>query len=294
MISIGILGGIASGKSTVTKYLVEHGACHLDGDKINHEVLNYPEIVQQIVARHGTEVLYEDVSKYIPPKIDRKKLANIVFNSPSELKILEDIVWPLTNAKFHESFVRYNQNHTKVLILDIPMLIETGWVTLCDKIIYIACPEELRIKRFAKRQRYSIEEATEQLRNREKRQTDLNQKRDIADYVIENNSERDLLPNQLDENLNKQLEKIGIDLGLLPSLKQIKELEKKDRERHVENMKALDTATKLIAKYEPQFRPITDRCEGIEPLMEDFKVKELDKGKFSVNPFMPEHFIQDQ
>ncbi len=50
MITLGILGGIAAGKSTITKYLVDKGACHLDGDKINHEVLNYPEIVQQVRA----------------------------------------------------------------------------------------------------------------------------------------------------------------------------------------------------------------------------------------------------
>jgi dephospho-CoA kinase len=252
MITLGILGGIASGKSTLTAYLVSKGACHLDGDKINHEVLNYPEIIQQIKSRwpdavdnvridldkllhleeHSirnklifdkivepfvyskiriydrffTKVDFTDVpllvktldmpevieqvttfwsETKINAGVNRKKLANIVFNDPNELRILEDIVWPITNAKIHESFVRYNQTHTKVLILDVPMLIETGWITLCDKTVFLTCPEETRIERFALRQGYTIEEATSQLRSRENRQIDLNQKREKADWVLD-------------------------------------------------------------------------------------------------------------
>lgn len=187
MITVGILGGVASGKSTLTQYLIFKGACHLNGDKINHEVLTYPEVVQQVKARWGSNCLKSGLNVYgvTTMVVDRKALANIVFNDPNELRILEDIVWPLANAKLHESFVRYNQEHTKVLILDIPMLVETGWISLCNKTVFISCPEHVRIERFAKRQGYSIEEAEKQLKAREARQIDLNQKRDLADIVVE-------------------------------------------------------------------------------------------------------------
>lgn len=187
MITLGILGGVASGKSTLTQYLIFKGACHLDGDKINHEILTYPEVVQQVKARWSSNCLKSGLNIYgqTAMVVDRKALASIVFNDPNELRILEDIVWPLANAKLHESFTRYNQEYTKVLIFDIPMLIETGWINLCNKTVFVSCPEHVRIERFAKRQGYTLEEGEKQLKAREARQIDLNQKREFADIVVE-------------------------------------------------------------------------------------------------------------
>lgn len=202
MISLGILGGIASGKSTVSSYLVFKGACHLDGDKVAHQVLEYPEIVQQITARWGKSVLFSYNKPLLfndQPSINRKELAKIVFNDPNELKILEDITWPLINAKLYESFSRFNQEHTKLLIIDVPLLVEIGWFNLCNKTLFIDSSLENRINRFKKRQNYeNYEEAKLELNKREQRQASLDEKKKIADFIINNDNNTASLYEQLD------------------------------------------------------------------------------------------------
>jgi len=201
MISLGILGGIASGKSTVSAYLASKGACYIDGDKIAHEVLDYPEIQQQITARWGKEMISHN-------NINRKELAKIVFNDLNELKILEDITWPLINAKLYESFSRYNQHHTKLLIIDVPLLVEIGWVNLCTHNIFVDANLEDRIYRFAKRQNYkTYEECKLELNKREARQVSLDEKKKIATFVIDNNQKLSSLYEKINtiwESLNNE------------------------------------------------------------------------------------------
>lgn len=181
MNSVGILGGIAAGKSTITQFLISKGACHLDGDKIAHQVLEYPEVQQQIVSIWGNKIVDEH------GKVIRKELAKIVFNDYTQLKILEDITWPLVNAKIYESFSRYNQWHTKILILDIPLLIETGWINLCNKIIFVDANEEDRIERFTKRMGFENKIIGKQeLQKREQRQIPLYEKRKLATWIVPN------------------------------------------------------------------------------------------------------------
>ena len=75
--------------------------------------------------------------------------------------------------------------------MDIPLLIEIGWDKKCDKLIFVDTPENIRIQRFAKRNEYSIEEAHSQLKKRESRQIPLEQKKNISDWII-NNQKDDL------------------------------------------------------------------------------------------------------
>ncbi len=199
MISLGILGGIASGKSTVTSYLAFKGACYLDGDKVVHEVLEYPEIRQQLITRWGKEILSKSFTLYDYNKVNRSALAKIVFNDFNELKILEDITWPLINAKLYESFSRFNQEYTKLLIIDVPLLVEIGWFNLCNKTIFIDSKIENRIDRFKKRQNYeTYEEAKLDLEKREKRQVSLEEKKKIADFIINNDNTTNSLHKELD------------------------------------------------------------------------------------------------
>jgi len=95
MIKVGILGGIACGKSTITEYMHQLGACVLFGDAIAHRVLEYPEIVDQMEARWLPKYPHYRPIKDITGKVVRKNVAQIAFGNPEELRFLEAITWPL-------------------------------------------------------------------------------------------------------------------------------------------------------------------------------------------------------
>jgi dephospho-CoA kinase len=184
---IGILGGIASGKSTVAAEFAKLGCEVINADKIAHELLEKEAVKRQIVAAFGPSIL--------DPKgrIDRKRLADIVFADTHKLSLLNLIVHPLVLERAERQIERYSrQNQVRAIVLDMPLLAEVDWAKRCDRLIFVRCSKKIRAER-AKKMGFD----KNQLKIRENFQISLDNKTGIADNTIENNSDFSALVRQV-------------------------------------------------------------------------------------------------
>ncbi|MHC4456553.1 MAG: dephospho-CoA kinase [Planctomycetota bacterium] len=176
---IGILGGVASGKSTVAAEFAKLGCAVIDADKIAHEMLDKKTVQDKITTLFEKNIL--DSSG----KIDRKKLADIVFTKAEKISLLNNIVHPLVLARIEQLIEQYNrQTQVKAIVLDMPLLLEVGWDKKCDKLIFVDCGQQLRVDRAKK---IGIMNENE-LKIRENFQISLDNKVGLADNTIDNNS----------------------------------------------------------------------------------------------------------
>lgn len=176
---IGLLGGVASGKSLVAKQFVDLGAGLLDGDRAGHEVLTWPDVKQAVRNRFGERVFDCD------GQIDRRKLAGVVFRPSLEgrqdLTALEQITHPKIGDLLRRQAADLVQRGTRVGVLDAPVMLKAGWDKLCGKLLFVDAPRELRYER-ARQRGWSQEEFAA----REAVQEAVDVKRDRADLVIDN------------------------------------------------------------------------------------------------------------
>ena len=188
-----ITGSIASGKSTVVNLLKERGFSVIDADLIAHEQL---EICKgEIIREFGEQILDE------AGKIDRKKLGAIVFREPKKLKNLEQILHPKIKA---EIFFKASQLESlgQVYFVDIPLFFEKKErYAEFKNVAVIYAPKELLLSRLMSRNGLNLEEA----KARVELQMDIEQKREMAKFVIDNSSDR--------ENLELELEKFLKQIG---------------------------------------------------------------------------------
>jgi dephospho-CoA kinase len=176
---IGLLGGVASGKSMVAEQLASCGAAVLNADKIAHEVLQQPNIVTAVRECWGNAVFSAD------GRIDRSRLAEIVFApSPEGAKnrtCLERLTHPEIIRIMREQLDVLAQTAVKAVVLDAPLLQEAGLDELCDKLIFVDARPEVRLQRAISRG-WRKEDFTA----REGAQESLDFKRMHADVVIDN------------------------------------------------------------------------------------------------------------
>jgi dephospho-CoA kinase len=185
---IGILGGVGSGKSTVAAEFAKLGCAVIDADKIAHELLDEHPAKKKIVASFGQAVL--DSSG----KIDRKKLADIAFTNGGKLSLLNSIVHPPVLARAEQLIEQYNQqNQVKAIVLDMPLLVEAGWAKRCDRLIFVDCKRQLRLNRAKKTGVFD----ENQLKIRENFQISLDNKANITDNTVDNNSDFSALVRQV-------------------------------------------------------------------------------------------------
>ena len=176
---IGILGGIGSGKSTVAEEFVKLGCRKIDADKIAHELLDEPVVKEQVVSSLGKAILDS------AGKIDRKKLADIAFVDGNKLSAINKIIHPYVFKRAEELIKQYSrQNQVKAIVLDMPLLVEIGWDKRCDRLIFVDCKRQLRVARAKKPGFFN----KNQHKIRENFQISLDNKHNIADNIIDNNS----------------------------------------------------------------------------------------------------------
>ena len=137
MIIIGLTGSVASGKSTVASWIAERGIPVYDADSAVHSLLEANgQAVPDIIARFGKSILADDGG------IDRKKLGNYVFAHPQDRKILESILHPMVRQR-RDQFLAYHQRSgSKIVVLDVPLLFETGGDVLCDYVVVVHAGED--------------------------------------------------------------------------------------------------------------------------------------------------------
>ena len=174
---LGLTGGIASGKSTVSAYLAQNGALIIDADLIARQVVAKKSSgLKQIVAKFGGEILTAS------GELDRKKLGKLVFSNKELLKALTDITGSLIRAEILREIEAAKKAQVKLVVLDIPLLFEAGYQTLCDKVMVVTIPSKLQLERVMKRDNLSAAEARKRIAN----QLPASKRNELADVLIDN------------------------------------------------------------------------------------------------------------
>jgi dephospho-CoA kinase len=178
---IGLLGGIASGKSFVAEQFRQLGAAALDADRVGHEVLRLPAIKEAVRHQFGREVLNST------GEVDRKALGKIVFapapDGPRQLTVLEQITHPEIRRRLNEQVEQLAAEGVTLAVLDAPVLLKAGWGDVCDALVFVDCEDAVRRTRAIERGWTPDEFAA-----REAAQESLAEKRKRADYVLENSA----------------------------------------------------------------------------------------------------------
>ena len=191
MILIGILGGVASGKSEVSRRLRSLGAAVLDADRVGHAVLREAEVRQAVQRRWGEAVL--DAAG----EIDRRKVAEIVFavapESRAELTFLEQLTHPLIGQRLQEQLAELHREGVRAAVLDAPVMLKAGWDRLCQRIVFVDAPRDVRLARARQRGWTEADFAA-----REAAQESLETKRSRADVTLDNSLTRRHLYTQVD------------------------------------------------------------------------------------------------
>lgn len=184
---IGITGGIASGKSTVSSYLRELGQIVIDADEVVHDLQKKGGALYQVlVGWLGTEILQAD------GELNRKKLAALLFGSNERLAKSADLQNPIIRKELEKRRDRALQDN-ELVFLDIPLLYEQGYEDWCNQVWLIYVDRETQIQRLMARNQLTKEEA--QLRI--SRQMPLEEKRALADLVLENTGDLETLKSQI-------------------------------------------------------------------------------------------------
>jgi len=175
--TIGLTGGIASGKSCVARVLIREGVGVVDADAIAREVVaKNSDGLREVVAAFGAELLAADAS------LDRAKLAALVFGDPAARKRLESITHPRIGKLSAQRMAELQAGAAPYVVYEAPLLVEVGAHKGLDALIVVAATEQAQVTRTLQRDGGSEEEA----RRRIAAQLPLASKVEVADYVIEN------------------------------------------------------------------------------------------------------------
>lgn len=180
VIIAGLTGGIASGKSTVSRFLADAGAQVIDADIIAREVVKPgTRGFHAIIASFGRAILLPDGN------IDRKRLGEIIFNDTDKKARLDAIVHPLVFERSAEMIAQIApQTPDAVVIMDIPLLLEAGMGSDLDEVIVVYVPEAIQLKRLMNRDGIDKQAAMARIRS----QMPIEEKRRRATVVIDNSS----------------------------------------------------------------------------------------------------------
>ncbi len=191
MFVVGLTGGIASGKSTVSLLLEEKGAVIIDADKIARQIMEPGKPAWKKVVNHfGNEILNENND------IDRKKLADIVFSDKEQLKQLNNFTHPEIIKEIKAQLEYYKRQQRKVIVIDAALLIEVGLHKIVDEVWVVAASEKIQLERLLIRDKnLSVKQAMDRIKS----QMPQNEKLKYAHRVIDNSGSIENTKIQVDE-----------------------------------------------------------------------------------------------
>lgn len=190
---IGLTGSIATGKSQVSKYLKDKGIKVVDADLIARDLVDIPIVKDEIKKAFGENI-------YVNENLDRKKLAEIVFNNDKKRNILNDIMHP----HIYKIILDEIKNSNEIVFVDIPLLFENEKVNekfglKFDEIWLVYVDREIQIERLMKRDGISREYAEKKINS----QIPVEEKRKKSDVIIDNSGTLEETFAQVEENLRK-------------------------------------------------------------------------------------------
>lgn len=184
MMKVGLTGNIGSGKSTVAKVFSALNIPVYHADEEAKKFLDTPEVLARLQATFGSSVINDD-------RVERKALAEIVFNDDQKLKELNNIIHPLVK----DDYKRWCENHKhfSYTLQEAAILVESGFYRLMDKVVVVSAPQETRILRIMERDQATRREVM----SRMKKQFSESQLRAHADFVIDNSGSDLVIPQVL-------------------------------------------------------------------------------------------------
>ncbi|MFM8699183.1 MAG: dephospho-CoA kinase [Phycisphaerales bacterium] len=185
---LGLAGGIGAGKSTVARILAEEGCVVADSDDLARQAYNDPAIREQLVAWWGDRIRdcrgCHAEPDSLPPPVDRRAIAAIVFEQPAERVRLESLIHPWI-ARHREALFAAAPAGTRALVIDAPLLFETGLDKRCERVIFVDSSAESRFSSVRAARGWDAGE----LGRREAAQWPLDRKRALAHHVIRNDGD---------------------------------------------------------------------------------------------------------
>ncbi|WP_160723964.1 dephospho-CoA kinase [Bacillus sp. USDA818B3_A] len=175
---IGLTGGIASGKSTVSNMLMKRSITVIDADvEARLAVMKGEPAYNKIVAEFGEDVLLEN------GEIDRQKLGAIIFHQADKRQTLNEITHPEVRRRMLEQVETAKTNNEELVVLDIPLLFESKLTYMVEKTLLVYVDHDIQLQRLMDRNNLTMEDAQARIRS----QMPLSEKMDLADAVINNN-----------------------------------------------------------------------------------------------------------
>ncbi len=180
---IGLTGGIATGKSTVSAILENAGALIIDADRIAREAVKKGQpAYREIVEHFGETVLLPD------GEINRSVLGDIIFNAPGKKQLLNKIVHPYVRKETHRQLQQIGRTEPNaIVILDIPLLIEAEMDKNLSEVIVVYVPEHIQIERLVQRDGISEADALARVRS----QMPIEEKKEKATIVVDNSGSKE-------------------------------------------------------------------------------------------------------
>ena len=198
---VGLTGGIGTGKSTVSRKLREIGYPVIDLDVISREVIEYPEVIDELVRNFGNEILENQNNTSGKKSISRNKLRQTVFKEEKKVSVLNSIMHPPIVEEMRRQIEKLRKSY-KTVFVEVQLLFEAKLEKEFDIIVLVYADKKTQLERVLKRDGRS-EGEVQQIINA---QMDMTEKRRLSNYIIENNGNSEML----DLEIEKFIKKLGI------------------------------------------------------------------------------------
>ena len=195
---IGLTGGIGTGKSTVSRKLRERGYPVIDLDVISREVIEYPEVIDELVRNFGNEILENQNNTSGKKSISRNKLRQTVFKEEKKVSVLNSIMHPPIVEEMRRQIEKLRKSY-KTVFVEVQLLFEAKLEKEFDIIVLVYADKKTQLERVLKRDGRS-EGEVQQIINA---QMDMTEKRRLSNYIIENNGDSEMLDLEIEKFIKK-------------------------------------------------------------------------------------------
>ena len=195
MYTIGLTGGIGTGKSTVSNYLREKGCLIIDADALSRKMTEKGQpALEEIAKVFGTHLINDDGN------LDRQALGNIVFNDKEKLDILQSIITDKVVEYINHMLLKFKEDDFKgIVVIDAPLLFECGMEDIADENWLVYASLDVRMERIAKRDGLSEEQILSRINN----QMSQEEKEKLSDVILDNSNTLEELYTQIDTQLER-------------------------------------------------------------------------------------------
>ena len=195
---IGLTGGIGTGTSTVSRKLRERGYPVIDLDVISREVIEYPEVINELVRNFGIEILESQNNISGKKSISRNKLRQTVFKEEKKVSVLNSIMHPPIVEEMRRQVENFKKNY-KTVFVEVQLLFEAKLEKEFDLTVLVYADKKTQLERVLKRDGRK-EEEVQQIINA---QMDMTEKRRLSNYIIENNGDSEMLDLEIEKFIKK-------------------------------------------------------------------------------------------